>query len=467
LHQILEADMIGNLPMRSSCRLMRTFVAIVACVLGMAACSDEGAPDGSIKIMHWWNAGGEREAIDALLGAFEKRHPSIEIIDTSKSGGSTEQRMELATLFQEGLLPDTFQANGGWGLMAWVLYDPNDVGSTKLAEIDDLAGEWGPVPDEVLASVSYPAGLNRHRYAVPLNVHRLNTLFYNKQLFSDLDIHPERWTELSDLFVAAETIRNNSTVSKPIALGYGQDQEWSVALLFFENLLVGRRGGALYEQLFGDPENFDPFSAEFVATLEDLRTLMSFANDDAKTLPWDKAMGRVLKGEAAMTIMGDWAKGYADAQEEEEYRTAYGFVPMPGTAQTFVFTTDTFSLPIKDEKQMDTTKELLRFFGSVDGQKIFNEKKGSISARTDVPLPAGDNREATLAAFSDNTITKIGATSIRAPQTWVDAVSKALAAFATNWKDATPSEVQHTIRNHRDVLITSCCSLMMTSCCPQ
>ena len=28
---------------------------------------------------------------------------------------------------------------------------------------------------------------------------------------------------------------------------------------------------------------------------------------------WDKAMGRVLKGEAAMTIMGDWAKGYANA----------------------------------------------------------------------------------------------------------------------------------------------------------
>ena len=33
-----------------------------------------------------------------------------------------------------------------------------------------------------------------------------------------------------------------------------------MALLFFENLLVGRQDGALYQELFGEPEDFDPFS---------------------------------------------------------------------------------------------------------------------------------------------------------------------------------------------------------------
>ena len=476
LHQILDADMIGNLPMRSSCRLMRTLIAIGACALGAAACSDDEAPSRSIQIMHWWNAGGEKEAIDAVLGAFEERNPSIRVLDdASVGGGSTEQRLALATLFHEGLLPDTFQANGGWGLLAWVLYD-GSVESTKLAQIDDLADDWrGSVPDSVLASVSYPPGppgAEMHQYAVPLNIHRLNTLFYNKDVFAQIGIlNPEEeLTELWQLFDAAARVRQLSQdIHKPItpiALGYGEKQDWSMSLLFFENLLVGRQRGALYQELFDDPANFDPFSAEFVATLEDFRTLMSYANDDANELPWDKAMARVLKGEAAMTIMGDWAKGYADAQEEEEHRLAYGFIPMPGTAQTFVFTTDTFSLPIKDEKQMDTTRELLRFFGSADGQKIFNEKKGSISARTDVGIPEGDNRQATFAAFSDMAITKIGATSLRAPQTWVDAVSKAIATFATDWKTGSPSEVQHTIRNYSDVLLDSCCSLM-TGCCPQ
>jgi glucose/mannose transport system substrate-binding protein len=438
---------------------MRTLLVAVACALGAAACSDAEAPNRSVQIMHWWNAGGEKEAIDALLGEFEKRHPSIEIIDASVGGGSTEQRDTLATLFNQGPLPDTFQANGGWSLMAWVLYDPNDVGSTKLAQIDDLADEWRHVvPPEVLASVSFPPGPpgpDTHQYAVPLNIHRLNTLFYNKDLFAKAGVDPADLTDLPALFHAADLIRQHTEVASPIAIGYGKEQEWTLSLLFFENLLAGRRDGALYEDLFGKPELFKPYAAEFVATLEDFRKMMSYANDDAKSLPWDKAMARVLKGEAAMTIMGDWAMGYADAQPDEEYRNAYGFIPMPGTANTFVFTTDTFSLPIKpEEKQVATTKELLAFFGSVDGQKIFNEKKGSISARTDVPIPAGDNRQATFDAFRDSAIKKIGATSLLAPQTWVNAVSKALAAFATDWKTGSPSEVQHTIYNYRDVLMT-------------
>jgi glucose/mannose transport system substrate-binding protein len=455
--------------MRSLCVL-----AVLSVLAAGAACSDQDAPGRSIQIMHWWNAGGEKEAIDAVISAFEKRNPSIQVLDDANvAGGSTEQRLALATLFHEGLLPDSFQANGGWGLLAWVLTD-GSVGSTKLAQIDDLAAEWkDAVPASVLESVSYPPGPpgpETHQYAVPLNIHRLNTLFYNKDVMETIGINPESWTGLANLFEDADRIRQYSQLSgkaiTPIALGYGEKQDWSMSLLFFENLLVGRQGGALYQKLFDDPMNFNPFSEEFVATLEDLRTLMSYANDDAKTLPWDKAMARVLKGEAAMTIMGDWAKGYADAQEEE-LRNAYGFVPMPGTAQTFVFTTDTFSLPLKDVRQMDTTRELLRFFGSAEGQEIFNDKKGSISARKDVAIRDGDNRQATFAAFRDDAITKIGATSLRAPQTWVDAVSAAIATFATNWKDGTPSEVQHTIDNYSDVLVTGCCSLMMTNCCPQ
>jgi len=122
---ILEADMIGRLSMRSS-YLMRTCLALAVLATGAAACSDDESPPASIQIMHWWNAGGEKQAIDALIGAFEKEHPSIDVVDASVGGGSTEQRLALATLFSEGLLPDTFQANGGWSLLTWVLYDGMD-----------------------------------------------------------------------------------------------------------------------------------------------------------------------------------------------------------------------------------------------------------------------------------------------------------------------------------------------------
>jgi glucose/mannose transport system substrate-binding protein len=167
-------------------------------------------------------------------------------------------------------------------------------------------------------------------------------------------------------------------------------------------------------------------------------------------------MDRVLKGEAAMTIMGDWAKGYADAAPQ--YQGAVGFIPTPGTSRTFVFTTDTFSMPINlDSDQVADTKKLLGVFGSPDGQRIFNAKKGSISARLDVEPSESDERRPTFEAFRDESIIKIPATSIRAQQVYVTAISGALANFARNWRDvtATPSEIQHTILNYRDVLENS------------
>jgi hypothetical protein len=92
----------------------------------------------------------------------------------------------------------------------------------------------------------------------------------------------------------------------------------------------------------------------------------------------------------------------------------------------------------------------------VEGQRIFNEKKGSISARLDVELAADDERLPTFQAFRDANTTKIAATSILAQQTYVDAVSKALAAFAVDGPDGNATAVQHTMDNYSDLLIGSC-----------
>jgi glucose/mannose transport system substrate-binding protein len=450
--------------MRTSFKVMQAACACAIAIAGLAAvpaCSDDSADKGSVEIIHWWNQGGEEQAISALLAEFRRQYPSIGIVDGSVEGGSFEARATIADRMNKADPPDTFQANGGWSLMEWVLYNEDDADKSKMAPIDDVAADWMDlVPPKVLDSVSYtdPDPIKgTHIYAVPLNIHRLNTLFYNKAIFEDLAINPQEWTQLSDLFDAAAAIRNQKQIA-PFALGYGEKQSWTLALLFFENLMVGHQQGALYQQMFDHPMDFDPFSPEITYLMEDFRTVLSYANEDADELPWDKAMNRVLKGQAAMTIMGDWAKGYADADPDPAHRDAVGFIAMPGTAGTFVFTTDTFGLPIQSNPrpdQVDDTKKLLQVFGSQEGQRIFNEKKGSISARRDVVIPENDSRRPTFEAFRDAT-TIVGATSILAQQSYVDAISAALANFARNWQDATASEVQHTLNNYRDQLLSSC-----------
>ena len=48
------------------------------------------------------------------------------------------------------------------------------------------------------------------------------------------------------------------------------------------------------------------------------------------------------------------------------------------------------------------------------------------------------------------------ATSILAPQSYLDAIGRALAEFATARENGNPSNVQHTLDNYADVLLASC-----------
>ena len=52
--------------------------------------------------------------------------------------------------------------------------------------------------------------------------------------------------------------------------------------------------------------------------------------------------------------------------------------------------------------------------------------------------------------------TQVPATSILAPQSYLDAIGRALAEYATARENGNPSLVQHTLDNYADVLLMSC-----------
>jgi glucose/mannose transport system substrate-binding protein len=104
--------------------------------------------------------------------------------------------------------------------------------------------------------------------------------------------------------------------------------------------------------------------------------------------------------------------------------------------------------------------KLLKLFGSQPGQDIFNPLKGSISARSnsDIDNPMYGYDDMAKQTFRDyrNATTIVPATSILAPQIYVDAISEALAEFATAGDAANPSMVQHTLDNYQDILRNAC-----------
>jgi glucose/mannose transport system substrate-binding protein len=196
-------------------------------------------------------------------------------------------------------------------------------------------------------------------------------------------------------------------------------------------------------------------------SLHDLTTLLGYANADADRTTWDQALDLVLRGEAAMTIMGDWAKGYVlDQAQKDDLKIDIGQIPTPGTDGTFVFTTDTFGLPI-GARNPEGARALLSLFASVEGQNTFSLIKGSIPARNDAPARSYDSdANNTLSEFrrvSNDRDSLVPATAIIAPPEYMNAINEVLSDFAgatTHLGDVrgNSSVVLHALENRRDIL---------------
>ena len=100
-------------------------------------------------------------------------------------------------------------------------------------------------------------------------------------------------------------------------------------------------------------------------------------------------MQQVLDGKAAMTIMGDWAHGFA-LSKGKKVNVDYGWAPSPGTEGSFIWLSDSFGLA-KGAPDAEQAKAWLAICGSKDGQDAFNPKKGSIPARTDADVSKYDD----------------------------------------------------------------------------
>ena len=348
--------------------------------------SDEGP-----EIMSWWVSDGEVDALRALLDIYRRSHPGISVVH----GGirdTTNAKFRMVARMSEGAPPDTFQANGGQDLLQWTRGAA--AGSLEPLEFLFQDESWRSVfPADVLDLVSWGG----EAYAVPLNIHRTNTLVYDLDAFTKASIDPPR--TLEELYRAGAALRRVGI--KPLALG--TRQPWMLSLLAFENLLVALAGPRFYVEFFQGQRS--PRCPEVRAAIEELGRLLDLSNPDADRLGWDEAADRVRIGDAAMTIGGDWTKGYLERRgclEGEHFAVA----PSPGTDAAFVYTIDTFGLP-RGAPHREEAIELLRIFGSAQGQSVFSRIKGSRPARSDL---GADAPPRPLARASSR-----GTTSSRAP----------------------------------------------------
>jgi glucose/mannose transport system substrate-binding protein len=144
-------------------------------------------------------------------------------------------------------------------------------------------------------------------------------------------------------------------------------------------VLIGSLGADGWNALWDG--SGDWASADVTDALDTFAAVLDYTNEDASTLEWDQAAQLVIDGDAAFTIMGDWAEGFFKSKNLEP-ETGFGWAPSPGTDGIFDFLSDSFVLPV-NAKNREGALAWLTVAGSQEGQDAFNPIKGSIPARSD------------------------------------------------------------------------------------
>jgi glucose/mannose transport system substrate-binding protein len=326
-----------------------------------------------IEMFSWWESAGDGGVLGALIREHQKLYPRDVIINAA-TGLSGLARKTLRTRMLQREPPDAFQANVGADTMQWVLINRSDARESKLAALDDIfpeVVEWKRVmPARLVEQVSHDGKM----YGLPSNVHRINTLFYNRRIFDKYGLTVP--TKVADFATIGKKLEGTGVT--PLAIG--SKEPWTLALLGFECLLVSREGPTFYEDyLHGKLKADDPHVR---GALDALLALGPLFNADHAQRNWLEAVEMVTRGQAAMTVMGDWATVFFTAQGLQSGKD-YGEVAFPGSENTFVFTSDAFALPV-DAKNKEGAERLLRTIGSPEGQRVIARKKGALSPRADV-----------------------------------------------------------------------------------
>jgi glucose/mannose transport system substrate-binding protein len=99
--------------------LKKLVLVMLVAVLAISVMGVVGFGTDELINYHWWTAGGEKEAIDAVFNLFKIVYPGIDLVENPTSGGGGGiMRAQIKTMILAGNAPDTFQLTYGSGMLA-------------------------------------------------------------------------------------------------------------------------------------------------------------------------------------------------------------------------------------------------------------------------------------------------------------------------------------------------------------
>ncbi|MET3856326.1 ABC transporter substrate-binding protein [Rhizobium sp. OAE497] len=351
---------------------MRKFLgSVAAAAVMMAAFGAHAADVKEVQMLHWWTSGGEAAALNVLKGDLSKEGYAWKDVPVAGGGGDAAMTA-LKAMVAAGTYPTASQ------MLGYTVLDYAQAG--VMGDLTETAKKEG-------WDKSVPAALQKFSVydgkwvAAPVNVHSVNWLWINKAVMDKIGgTEPKTFDDLIALLDKAK-----AAGVTPLALG---GQNWQEATMF-DSIVLSTGGPEFYKKAFNDLDEDSLKSDTMKKSFDNLAKIIKYVDPNFSGRDWNLATAMVIKGDALVQVMGDWAKGefVAAKKTPDKDFLCYRF---PGTDGSVIYNSDMFGMFNVPEDRKAAQVALATATLSKSFQSAFNVVKGSVPARTDVPDTAFD-----------------------------------------------------------------------------
>ncbi|ASR08986.1 sugar ABC transporter substrate-binding protein [Rhizobium leguminosarum bv. viciae] len=347
---------------------MRKFLssAAVAVVMMAGLSAAQAADVKEVQMLHWWTSGGEAAALNVLKEDLSKEGFAWKDVPVAGGGGDAAMTA-LKAMVAAGTYPTASQ------MLGYTVLDYAEAG--VMGDLTETAKKEG-------WDKSVPAALQKFSVydgkwvAAPVNVHSVNWLWINKAVMDKIGGTEPKTFE--DLIALLDKAKAAGVI--PLALG---GQNWQEATMF-DSIVLSTGGPEFYKKAFNDLDEESLKSDTMKKSFDNLATIIKYVDPNFSGRDWNLATAMVIKGDALVQVMGDWAKGefVAAKKTPDADFLCYRF---PGTDGSVVYNSDMFGMFNVPDDRKAAQVALATATLSKSFQSAFNVVKGSVPARTDVP----------------------------------------------------------------------------------
>lgn len=318
-----------------------------------------------VQMLHWWTSGGEAAALNVLKGDLSKEGFGWKDVPVAGGGGDAAMTA-LKAMVAAGNYPTASQ------MLGYTVLDYAQAGVMgNLNEVAKAEGWDKAVP----APLQKFSKFKDNWVAAPVNVHSVNWLWINKAVMDKIGgTEPKTFDDLIKLLDKAK-----AAGVIPLALG---GQSWQEATMF-DSVVLSTGGAEFYKKAFNDLDEASLKSDTMKKAFDNLGKLKAYVDPNYSGRDWNLATAMVIKGDALVQVMGDWAKGEFVAAKKTP-GTDFLCYRFPGTDGTVIYNSDMFGMFNVPADRKAAQAALAKATMSKSFQVAFNIVKGSAPARVDV-----------------------------------------------------------------------------------